>query len=117
MASALMTQWLFNFIIAKLTPIMLNKITYGTFLLFGSCCVAMTLWVIICVPETRGVPLESIGVLFEGNIIQGAIRDTMLRRSRATQLRHATNVNIERHDEDDDEREIIISPAEHIKRV
>lgn len=28
--------------------------------------------------QTRGVPLESIGLLFEGNIIHGAIRDTML---------------------------------------
>lgn len=115
-----MAQWLFNFIIAKLTPIMLTNITYGTFLLFGSCCIAMTLWVIICVPETRGVPLESIGLLFEGNIIHGAIRDTMPRRSRAKQLRHATNVtnvDIEEHDDDDDDREIIVSPAEHIKRV
>jgi SP family sugar:H+ symporter-like MFS transporter len=41
MAAALMTQWLFNFVIAKITPLMLANITYGTFLLFGSLCIAM----------------------------------------------------------------------------
>lgn len=76
MAAALMTQWLFNFVIAKLTPIMLADITYGTFLLFGSCCAVMLFYAVFCVPETKGVPLESIGVLFEGNIIAGATRDT-----------------------------------------
>lgn len=76
MAASLMTQWLFNFVIAKLTPLMLAQITYGTFLLFGSCCAIMLLYAVFCVPETKGVPLESIGLLFEGNIIAGATRDT-----------------------------------------
>lgn len=76
MAASLMTQWLFNFIIAKLTPIMLAQITFGTYLLFGSCCALMLLYAVFCVPETKGVPLESIGLLFEGNIIAGATRDT-----------------------------------------
>ncbi|CAI6341119.1 unnamed protein product [Periconia digitata] len=93
MAAALMTQWLFNFIIAKLTPIMLADITYGTFLLFGACCVAMGIYVVVCCPETKGVPLESMHHLFEGNIIAGCIRDTIPRYSRAKQLqsRHATD--------------------------
>lgn len=76
MAASLMTQWLFNFVIAKLTPILLAQITYGTFLLFGSCCSLMLLYAIFCVPETKGVPLESVGLLFEGNIIAGATADT-----------------------------------------
>ena len=41
MSAALMTQWLFNFVIAKLTPVMLDMITYGAFLLCGGCCVLM----------------------------------------------------------------------------
>lgn len=86
MAASLMTQWLFNFIIAKLTPIMLDEITYGTYLLFGSCCILMLLYAVFCVPETKGIPLESIGLLFEGNIIAGATRDTIPGSSRAKQL-------------------------------
>ena len=54
MAAALMTQWLFNFVIAKLTPIMLDQITYGTFLVFGSACIVMVVYAIMCVPETKG---------------------------------------------------------------
>lgn len=86
MSTALMTQWLFNFVIAKLTPIMLARITYGTFLLFGSCCIVMLLYAVFCVPETKGVPLESVNLLFEGNIIAGATKDTIPRYSRAKKL-------------------------------
>ena len=88
MAASLMTQWLFNFVIAKITPLMLSHITYGTFLLFGSLCIVMGLWTVLCVPETKGVRLESIGELFEGNIIRGCIQDTVPSRARAKQLRH-----------------------------
>ena len=88
MAGALMTQWLFNFVIAKITPIMLADITYGTFLLFGGCCILMVVYTIFCVPETKGVPLESIHLLFEGNIIKGALKDTIPGKSRAKELQY-----------------------------
>ncbi|KAH7054214.1 general substrate transporter [Macrophomina phaseolina] len=87
MAAALMTQWLFNFVIAKITPIMLSDIEYGTFLLFGACCIVMMFYAILCVPETKGVPLESVNLLFEGNIIAGATKDTIPRFSRAKKLK------------------------------
>lgn len=86
MALALMTQWLFNFVIAKITPIMLADITYGTFLLFGSCCILMAVYAVFCVPETKGVPLESIHLLFEGSIVKGALRDVVPGRSRAAEM-------------------------------
>lgn len=88
MAAALMTQWLFNFVIAKITPLMLADITYGTFLLFGSCCIVMGIYTIFCVPETKGVPLESIHILFEGNIVAGCIKDTFPATSRAKQIKN-----------------------------
>lgn len=114
MAAALMTQWvctvpvqstavarnavsraeanwtlqLFNFVIAKITPLMLADITYGTFLLFGTCCIIMGIYTIFFVPETKNVPLESIHLLFEGSIIKGCITDTVPSRSRAKQLQH-----------------------------
>ncbi|KAF2719645.1 general substrate transporter [Polychaeton citri CBS 116435] len=92
MAAALMTQWLVNFVIAKITPIMLQDITYGTFLIFGTCCVLMVIYTIVCVPETKGIPLEFISQLFvEGSIIKGAIRDTIPKYSRARTLQHASS--------------------------
>ncbi|KAH7091515.1 general substrate transporter [Paraphoma chrysanthemicola] len=93
MAASLMTQWLFNFVIAKITPIMLHDITYGTFLLFGSSCIIMGVWAIFCVPETKGVPLESIGELFEGDIIRGCVQDTIPSKTRAKQLRNHHNTH------------------------
>ena len=67
---------------------MLSDITYGTFLLFGSCCILMGVYTVFCVPETKNVPLESIHHLFEGDIIKGCIKDTIPRYSRAKQLQH-----------------------------
>ncbi|KAF8896181.1 general substrate transporter [Infundibulicybe gibba] len=58
-------NWLFAFTIAKITPVMLNTITYGTFLLFGFCCLVMSIWAYACLPETSGYALEDIGQLFE----------------------------------------------------
>ncbi|KAI8939164.1 hypothetical protein NX059_004998 [Plenodomus lindquistii] len=66
---------------------MLDDITYGTFLLFGTLCIVMGIWTVFCVPETKGVRLESIGVLFEGDIIKGCIQDTIPSKSRARKLR------------------------------
>lgn len=123
MAAALMTQWLFNFVIAKvnlprpfllynetitnpfdqLTPIMLDTITFGTFLVFGCACLTMVVYAIFCVPETKGVPLESIFMLFEGNIIAGATRDTVPRFSRAKHLAHSATIDPNEHFRDDEE--------------
>lgn len=46
MASALMCQWAFNCVIARITPVMLNSITYGTFLIFGVCCIIMAIYTV-----------------------------------------------------------------------
>lgn len=102
MAAALMTQWLFNFVIAKLTPILLADITYGTYLLFGTLCVLMVVYTVVCVPETKNVPLESIYLLFEGDILKGATADTWPSRARARKLQmHSVAV----HEEDSSNRE------------
>jgi MFS transporter, SP family, sugar:H+ symporter len=97
MALAVMMQWLCNFSIAKLTPIMLAKISYGTFLLFGSTGLLMALYAVFFVPETKRVPLESIHLLFEGekSIVVAAMRDTIPRKARAKALQNHHNV---RHD-------------------
>ncbi|KAF8132209.1 hypothetical protein K438DRAFT_1884970 [Mycena galopus ATCC 62051] len=66
---------LFSLTISKLTPIMLNDLGYGTFLLFGFCCLVMAFWAWLCLPETAGFGLEEIGLLFESDVILRALQD------------------------------------------
>jgi len=101
---------------------MLDRITYGTFLVFGSACIIMVVYAILCVPETKGVPLESIYMLFEGNIVAGATRDTVPRFSRAKHLANSSNEGRYRDEDDDDEEEGAGmgkngSTSSHVERV
>ncbi|KIY43911.1 general substrate transporter [Fistulina hepatica ATCC 64428] len=75
LACAIAVNWLFSFTISKLTPTMLDKITYGTYLLFGVLCLIMSLWVYFCLPETTGYALEDMRYLFEGPVIVRALQD------------------------------------------
>jgi MFS transporter, SP family, sugar:H+ symporter len=90
MAAALMLQWLCNFAIAKLTPIMLANITWGTFLVFGMSCILMATFAAIFVPETKNVPLETVHLLFDGRIstiVRNAFKDIRPKHQRAKELR------------------------------
>jgi hypothetical protein len=49
-----------NAIIGKVTPIMISKISYGTFFFYGACCVTMGLIVLVFLPETKGRTLEEM---------------------------------------------------------
>ncbi|KAI9927097.1 hypothetical protein ASPWEDRAFT_177557 [Aspergillus wentii DTO 134E9] len=64
---AISTNWLTNFIIALVTPYMLDSITFGTFYFFLAFCVLLFFWVLFFVPETRGIPIEDMDQLFGGN--------------------------------------------------
>jgi len=61
------TQWLFNFVVARATPVMLTTVGnagYGTYFIFGSFCFAMFFFVWFFIPETKGVSLERMDELF-----------------------------------------------------
>ncbi|RFU24016.1 hypothetical protein B7463_g12319, partial [Scytalidium lignicola] len=61
------TQWVFNLVVAKVTPIMLvhvgGKTGYGTYFLFGSFCFGMAI-AAFWIPETKGLSLERMDELF-----------------------------------------------------
>ncbi|KAF7327920.1 MFS domain-containing protein [Mycena kentingensis (nom. inval.)] len=75
MSIAIGVNWLFSFTVSKLTPIMLNDIKWGTYLLFGVFCLIMAAWAWACLPETTGIALEDIALLFEKDVILRAIGD------------------------------------------
>ncbi|KAK0732362.1 MFS sugar transporter-like protein [Apiosordaria backusii] len=61
------TQWLFNFVVARAVPTMLvtaGSDGYGTYLIFGSFCFSMFVFVWFFVPETKGISLEAMDKLF-----------------------------------------------------
>ena len=49
------TQWAFQIVIAAITPPLLAKVGWITYLIYGGFCVLALLWVYVFVPETRGV--------------------------------------------------------------
>ncbi|KAG2133555.1 general substrate transporter [Suillus bovinus] len=69
------TDRLLTYVIAQVTPIMLDHITYGTYIIFGVVCFIMAAWVYIFLPETTGYPLEDIKYLFEKDIIIRSLED------------------------------------------
>ncbi|KAI6122215.1 general substrate transporter [Pisolithus croceorrhizus] len=104
MSIAVGVTWLFTYVIAQITPIMLAHITYGTYLVFGVASVVMAIWVYVCVPETTGYPLEDVRYLFEKDIIVRSLLDApggrlFLGKRRAISVeelkRDATDVGVE----------------------
>ncbi|KAI0149005.1 general substrate transporter [Pestalotiopsis sp. NC0098] len=68
MGMATASQWLFNFVVAKCTPLMfatLGARGYGTYFLYGSFCFVMVVYAWFLVPETKGLSLEEINALFD----------------------------------------------------
>lgn len=58
------TQWLFNFVITKVTPEAINHIGWKTFLMFGIFCVCMGIFSFFFIKETKGLSLEEIDICF-----------------------------------------------------
>lgn len=58
------TQWLFNFVITKVTPEAINSIGWRTFLMFAIFCLAMSIFAFFFIPETKRRTLEEMDVLF-----------------------------------------------------
>ncbi|EQB51123.1 hypothetical protein CGLO_09368 [Colletotrichum gloeosporioides Cg-14] len=61
------TQWLFNFVVSRAVPPMLETMGtggFGTYIFFCGWCLVMTAFVWFFVPETKGLSLEAMNHLF-----------------------------------------------------
>lgn len=66
------TQWLFQIVIAAITPHLLASVGWATYLVYAIFCAVSLIWVSACVPETRGVPLgRSMDALFDEDLKSG----------------------------------------------
>lgn len=57
-------QWLAQFLVVYSLPHMVADITYGTFIFFGACTVVAFIFAYLFVPETKGVALEDMDIVF-----------------------------------------------------
>jgi len=64
MSIAASSNWMNNFIVGQVTPSMLTGITFGTFLFFGVFSFLGGLFILIFVPETKGLSLEEMDEAF-----------------------------------------------------
>ncbi|KAI8302253.1 Quinate permease [Colletotrichum sp. SAR11_240] len=61
------TQWLFNFVVSRAVPPMLETMGtggFGTYIFFCGWCLVMTAFVCFFIPETKGLSLEAMNHLF-----------------------------------------------------
>ncbi|KAJ7931540.1 hypothetical protein B0H13DRAFT_2247595 [Mycena leptocephala] len=58
------SNWMNNFIVGQVTPTMLKKLGFGTFVFFGMFSLMGGLFIWFFVPETKGVSLEEMEDLF-----------------------------------------------------
>ena len=59
------SHWLGEFYVSYAVTYMFKNITYGTFLFFATMTIIGALYMYVFVPETNGVPLEDMDILFE----------------------------------------------------
>lgn len=64
-AAAAASNWFWNFLVSRFTPQMFEKMEYGVYFFFASLMIISFVFVWFLVPETKGVPLESMDRLFE----------------------------------------------------
>ncbi|KZT73597.1 general substrate transporter [Daedalea quercina L-15889] len=64
MSIASSSNWMNNFIVGQVTPTMMKKLTFGTFVFFGSFSFAGAIFVALFVPETKGLTLEEMDDVF-----------------------------------------------------
>jgi len=58
------TNWIFNYIVGELTPILQEKIKWRLYPMHAFFCLCSLIFVYFAYPETMGVPLEEMGELF-----------------------------------------------------
>lgn len=64
-AASTATNWLFNFTVGEMTPILLDLIKWKTYLIPAVSCILSFLCVHFLFPETKGLSLEEMGSVFD----------------------------------------------------
>lgn len=76
-------NWIMNFTVAQVTPIMITNIGYKTFIVFMCFCVLGFFWAWLILPELKGLSLEELDAVFKD---QSSAADRLRRERIANQL-------------------------------
>jgi MFS family permease len=76
--AATATIWLSNFVIGVSVPPMMISIGYGTYIFFACFCFAAAVFSYFFVPETSGMTLEQMDLVFKDN--SGEVKEAARRR-------------------------------------
>lgn len=60
-------NWMCNFIVGLITPIMLENLKYGTYVFFAVFCIIAFCFTYFVIPETKGRSLEDMDAIFGGS--------------------------------------------------
>ncbi|KAI9049821.1 hypothetical protein LZ554_005971 [Drepanopeziza brunnea f. sp. 'monogermtubi'] len=77
-------DWLWNFIVGLITPLLIEKTGFGTFVFFAVTCSASWVWTYFVVPETNGKLLEQMDEVFgdRGNVAETEMKGAILLQTR-----------------------------------
>ncbi|CAG7916474.1 unnamed protein product [Penicillium olsonii] len=88
-ACAAASNWLWNFLISRFTPQMFTAMGYGVYFFFASLMMCSIVFVYFLVPETKGIPLESMDALFDIKSVRHAHGQMVAQlRENEEQFRH-----------------------------
>ncbi|KAH8657687.1 MFS sugar transporter-like protein [Xylariales sp. PMI_506] len=83
-AFGIANEWLANFTVGLISPALLAKSAWGTFVFFGACTFLSFFFVLFVVPETKGVLLETMDIIFKD---RAADEDAKMRATIEAELR------------------------------
>ncbi|GAB4821174.1 hypothetical protein N2152v2_008220 [Parachlorella kessleri] len=73
MSMAVIVNFLFSFVIGQAFLSMMCAMRWGVFLFFAGWVVIMTFFVYFCLPETKGVPVETVPTMFARHWLWGRV--------------------------------------------
>jgi len=107
MSLSVASNWLWNFGIGYATPYLVNSgpgnadLGVKVFFLWGSTCLCCTIFAFFCVPETKGLSLEQIDLLYQNSSILGSIK---YREELLAQDIHVADIKQQHDDRHSDEK-------------
>lgn len=91
-AFAAASNWLFNFLVARFTAQMFTAMGYGVYFFFASLMLCSIVFVFFLLPETKGVPLESMDRLFGKDLKARSAHKIVMRELREDEEQFRLNV-------------------------